>query len=317
VLDPADLPAPVPHSVSGDAPSPWVVALLLGLISLVWGSTWLVIRVGIEDVPPLTGAGIRFVLAGSVMALLAPAIVRREGGGRPPVAAILLHAGCQFCVNYALVYWAETVLPSGLVSVLWSAFPLMMGLLGHFVTASERLGARKWVGLLVSFCGIVLLFATDLRSIGRDAVGMGLAVLLAPAAVAVSTTYVKRHAAGSSSVLLNRDAMLLGGVMLLAMALVFERGQRFEATPAAIGSILYLTLAGTVLTFGVYLWLLRTVPAYRMSLTSYVTPVIALFVGAAFGGEPLGATTLGGTALVVVGLALALGRAPRSMARGR
>lgn len=287
-----------------------MVALLLGLVSLVWGSTWLVIRIGLRDVPPLTGAGIRFLIAGSVMALIAPAVVRREGGGRPPWGAVLLQAGCQFCANYALVYWAETVLPSGLVSVLWSAFPLMMALLGHYVTGSERLVARKWLGLFVSFGGTVLLFATDLRAVGRGAIGMGFAVLLAPAAVAVSTTYVKRHAAGSSSVLLNRDSMLIGGVMLLAMALGLERDRSFTATPAAIGSILYLALAGTVLTFGVYLWLLRTVPAYRMSLTSYVTPVIALCVGAAFGGEALGATTLAGTALVVAGVALTLARAP-------
>jgi drug/metabolite transporter (DMT)-like permease len=285
-----------------------VVALLLGLVSLVWGSTWLVIRIGLRDVPPLTGAGIRFVLAGAVMAVLAPALVRREGGGRPPRSAVLFQAGCQFCANYALVYWAETVLPSGLVSVLWSAFPLMMALLGHFVTRSERLAPRKWLGLFVSFGGIVLLFATDLRAVGRSAIGMGLAVLLAPALVAASTTYVKRRAAGSSSLLLNRDSMLLGGVMLLAMALVFERDRTFQPTAAALGSILYLALAGTVLTFGVYLWLLRTVPAYRMSLTSYVTPVIALFVGAVFGAEPLGATTLAGAALVLAGVALTLAR---------
>jgi drug/metabolite transporter (DMT)-like permease len=287
------------------------VGLLLGLISLVWGSTWLVIRVGIRDVPPLTGAGIRFILAGAVMSLLAPAIVRREGGGRPPLTAVLLQAGCQFCANYALVYWAETVLPSGLVCVLWSAFPLMMALLGHFVTGSEPLVARKWAGLVVSFAGIVLLFATDLRAVGSGAVGMGLAVLLAPAAVAVSTTYVKRYAAGSSSVILNRDSMLLGGVMLLVMALLFERDREISLTPAAVGSILYLSLAGTVLTFGVYLWLLRTVPAYRMSLTSYATPVIALFVGAVFGGEALGSSTLAGTALVLAGVGLTLVRAPR------
>jgi drug/metabolite transporter (DMT)-like permease len=244
------------------------------------------------------------------MALLAPAIMRREGGGRPPWAAVLLHASCQFGANYALVYWAETVLPSGLVSVLWSAFPLMLALLGHFVTRSERLVARRWLGLVVSFGGILLLFATDLRAVGDGAVGMGLAVLLAPAAVAVSTTYVKRHAAGSSSVILNRDAMLLGGMMLLVMALFLERGRDFTLTPAAVGSILYLSLAGTVLTFGVYLWLLRTVPAYRMSLTSYATPVIALLVGATFGGEPLGASTLVGTALVLAGVALTLLRTP-------
>jgi drug/metabolite transporter (DMT)-like permease len=160
----------------------------------------------------------------------------------------------------------------------------------------------------MSFLGIVLLFGTDVSGIGSRAVAMGMLLLLAPAAVAASTTLVKVRAAGSSSVLLNRDSMLLGGVVLLAIGVPLERDLPFRVSALAVGTLLYLSLAGTVLTFGVYLWLLRTVPAYRLSITSYVTPLVALFVGSSLGGEHVGATTLTGTALVLGGVALTLFR---------
>jgi drug/metabolite transporter (DMT)-like permease len=184
----------------------------------------------------------------------------------------------------------------------------MLALIGHFFTRREPLVARQWTGLAVSFLGIVLLFGTDVSGIGPRAVTFGLLLLLGPAAVAVSTTLVKVRGAGSSSVLLNRDSMFLGGVVLLALGLPLERGMPLRLSAVALGSLLYLSLAGTVLTFGVYLWLLRTVPAYRLSVISYVTPLIALFVGATFGDEVVGATTLGGTALVLGGIALTLFR---------
>jgi len=100
--------------------------------------------------------------------------------------------------------------------------------------------------------------------------------------------------------------MALGGVLLLALSFLFERGQPVRFTPVAIASVLYLAIAGTVITFGIYLWLLRTVAAYRLSLVSYVIPAIAIWLGASFGNEPVRSTTLAGTALVIFGVALTL-----------
>lgn len=285
---------------------PALVAGLIALISAVWGSTWLVIRQGLDDVPPLLGAGARFVIAGLVMAVLAAWLRDREGGERPPFGIVLVQALCQFAGNYALVYWCETVIPSGLVAVLWATFPLMMSLTGHFVTRAERLHGVQWVGLVLAFAGVASLFGTDVAVGGRRAIVMGLLLLLAPASVTLSTTLIKRRAAGASSLLLNRDSMLIGGVLLLLLSALFERGAPVRLTGNAIFSVLYLALLGSVLTFGVYMWLLRSVPAYRLSLTSYVTPVIALLLGRTVRGEPFRSTTLLGTAVVVAGLALTL-----------
>jgi drug/metabolite transporter (DMT)-like permease len=286
------------------APSPALTNVLLAMLCLIWGSTWLVIKLGLRDVPPFTGAAARFVIAGACMALLTRAWSAREGGGRPPLLVVLSHGLFQFALNFGLVYVGELVIPSGLVAVLWAVFPIFVALGGHLI-GTERITARKWVGIAVSFLGVALLFATDLAAIDAKAVKMGALVLLAPFSVSISTLLIKTRAAGSSSLILNRDAMFIGAAVLGITAFCVESPLEVVWTTPAILSVLYLSLAGTVVTFGTYVWLLRFVPAYRMSLTSFVIPVFALLLGAAIGGEPLGPRTLFGTALVLGGVGLA------------
>jgi drug/metabolite transporter (DMT)-like permease len=288
------------------APTPILTNALLGLVCLVWGSTWLVIKVGLRDVPPFTGAAVRFVIAGLCMAALVALFSRREGGGSPPRGVVLAQGLFQFALNYGLVYVAETAIPSGLVAVLWSVFPLFVSLAGHFVLRSEILSPAQWFGLVLAFGGVALLFVTDLLAIDLRAVKLGLLLLLAPLSVTVSTLLIKYRAAGASSLILNRDSMLIGAVVLGGIAAALERGQDPRWTSLAVGSILYLALAGTVLTFGVYLWLLRYVPAYKMSLTAFVTPLLALLLGSLVGGEPLSVFTLLGSGCVIGGVALVL-----------
>jgi drug/metabolite transporter (DMT)-like permease len=291
---------------TGNAPKPVVAYGLMLLVCLVWGSTWVVIKFGLADLPPLTAAGIRIVIAGALMGALAPWLVRREGGGRAPWLVVTAQGLSQFAFNYGVVYYAESLLPSGLVSVLWSTFPLMIALAGFRFKGAERLNAGQWLGCIVALLGVAVLFITDIASVGPEAIGVAALLLLAPASVAVSTLLIKQRAQAASSVLLNRDSMLLGGFVLLALALALERDAPRHFGWVAVGSIAYLTLFGTVFTFGVYLWLLRHLPAYLLSLTSYVVPVLALLFGAVLGGETLTFTTLGGTALVLGGVALTL-----------
>ena len=123
---------------------------------------------------------------------------------------------------------------------------------------------------------------------------------------ALGNTLIKRHGSEVSSALLNRNGLAIGALLLIAAALAVEQGAPMRWTPAALASIAYLSLFGTVLAFGLYFWLLRHAPAYRVSLISYVTPAIALLLGALAGDEPLTAATLGGTALILCGVALVM-----------
>lgn len=289
-------------------PTPVVTGILVAILCLAWGSTWLVIKAGLRDLPPFTAAGYRFLLASAVMAVLAPFLRRLEGGQAPAAWMWLLLGATNFGASYGIVYWCETYLPSGLTSVLWAVFPLMMAVAGHVWLDDERLRPRHGSGFVLAFVGVVLLFVTDLRAVGPDAVPAALVLLLSPLVCVLGNVMVKKHGAGVSSALLNRNAMLVGAVMLLAVGLWCERDAEPVWSGFAVFSIVYLALFGTVLTFGLYYWLLRYARANRLALIAFVTPAIALTLGWALGGEAIHLHTLAGAACIVVGVALVVVR---------
>lgn len=299
------------RSDASTPPARWLVLTLIGALSLVWGSTWVVIAKGLETLPPYTSATARFALAAVVMSLLAPRLARAEGGSRPPRWLAAVVGSTSFGASYALVYWSETRLPSGVVCVLWSVFPILMALSSHFFLGHRLSGVRPWVGFGLGFVGVVLLCATDLAQFGVHGVPTALLLLVSPLVSCVGTTLVKKHGRGTSSAYLNRDAMFVGTCWLAACALAFERDASARWTGTAIGSVLYLSIAGTVLAFGLYFWLLRHTPAHELSLISYLTPAVALTLGPLVAGERVGLGTIAACGLVLAGVFLAVGR-PRA-----
>jgi drug/metabolite transporter (DMT)-like permease len=295
-------------------PSRLVGDLLIALLCLIWGSTWIVIKFGLEDMPPLTSAGIRFALAAMIMTAATAWLGRREGGVRPPRWLSVALGLTSFALSYSAVYWSETRLPSGIVSVLWSVFPMLMAVSGHFFLTGETLRMRQWLGFVVGFIGVWLLFVTDVKSFGAGAIPAALVMLLSPLAATVGTTLVKRYGSGASSLALNRDGMWIGALVLCAAAWLTERDAELRWTGAAILGISYLAIVGTAVAFGLYFWLLRHMPANHLSLISYVTPAVALVLGAAFGETPITRYTVAGSLLILVGIALVV-RGKASAAR--
>jgi len=272
---------------------------------LVCGRTWFVIQEGARDLPPFTAAAVRFAIAWVIMLGIARPLARIEGGARPGLDLVAITGGLQFATSYAIVYWAETILPSGLTAVLWAVYPLLLGVVSLVMLPGERLGARQWAGLALGFSGIATLFWSDLRVAGGDQMRAGAVLLFSPLAVAIANAYLRPRAPAISAALLNRDGLLFAAVLLSTFAALTERGVPVRWTPAAIGSVVYLAAAGTCLTFTVYFWTLRHLPASTVALTSYVTPVIALLLGVFVRGEPFSLGTLSGTAIVLCGVALA------------
>jgi drug/metabolite transporter (DMT)-like permease len=295
-----------PPDSSSPRPRAWVVAALIGLLSLIWGSTWIVIAVGLKSLPPYTSAGIRFVVAATVMTLIAPVLTKREGGQKPATWLWVVLGITGFGASYAIVYWSETRLPTALVAILWSVFPMMMAFASHFFLGHRLTGARPWLGFVLGLAGVVLLFATALPALGPGAVPAALVLLGSPFVSCIGTTLVKKHGQGTSSVLLNRNGMALGAVMLCALAWALERDAPTAWDTNAIGSIAYLSLVGTVIAFGLYYWLLRTVPAHVLSLITYLTPAFAVLLGAWVGGEPITWFTVGGCATILFGVFLVM-----------
>lgn len=284
-------------------PGPLLTQALVAVMCLIWGSTWLVIQEGLADLPPLTSAGVRFVIAFAVMCAVAPRLARFEGGDPPPPKLWLIIGTTNFGISYAIVYTAETVLPSGIVSVLWAVFPLLMAVSGHFLLA-ETLRPVHWLGFGIGFAGVAMLFVTDLDAFGPDAIPMALLLFVSPLVSVIGQTYLKRHGTGASSALMNRNAMGFGALLLVAAAAIFERDAEAHWTPQAIFSIVYLALIGTCLAFSLFFWLLRYAKATKLSVITFVTPVVALWLGWAFADEPVTLTTAAGAALVLVGVAM-------------
>lgn len=281
--------------------------LWIALLCFVWGSTWWAIRVCLEDQPPLSSAALRFLLAGLAMALLAPALRRRELAPPPRPWLWCVSGLTVFAGSYGVLYVAETVVPSGIAAVLWGIFPLLMAANG-VLFLGERLRPRQWIGFLVSFAGIVTVFAGDLGGVGRDNLGPACFLLLSPIVSAAGTTLIKKYGSGSSSVLMNRNGMLLGAVLLALVAFLREDVRPIAWTGPGVLATLYLALFGTTMTFGLYFHLLRTVPASQLSLISYVTPLLAMLLAAAVGDGTTDAAGWAGTALVLAGIALVVTR---------
>lgn len=283
-------------------PPRWVLNGSVVLLCLIWGSTWLVIKEGLRDLPPLYSAATRFTAAGLVFVPLTAALGRREGGATPSLRLSVIMAVLCTAVPYGTLYWVETRIPSGLASVLWAVFPMMLALIGSRLLPEQTLSRRNWTGFALGFFGVVLLFATDLRSIGPEAVVAGSIYLSSPVIGAYGNVLVKRDGAAVSSLALNRNGLLGSGVLLWAVSLLTEAGAPVTWTRSALFSVAYLTLVGSVLAFGLYFWLLRYAKAHKLALIAYVIPAIALFLGAAVDGEPVGPTTVAGTALILLGV---------------
>lgn len=283
-------------------PSPALLRGALVLLCLIWGSTWVVIKGGLRDLPPLTSAGARFAIAAVIMIGVAALLGSREGGSKPPVWLWIVQGTTNFALSYGIVYHAETVLPSGLVSLLFGVYPMLQALSGHLFLDGERLRKTQWFGFVIGLVGLYLLFSTDIRGFGPNGVPTALLLLLSPISVVVGTTLVKRFGGGVRSTLLNRNGMFVGAVMLLGAAFALERESGVNWTSAALASVVYLAVMGTVVTFSLYFWLLRYVPAHKMALIAYVTPALALFLGWAFAGEPVTKSTLAGAACILCGV---------------
>jgi drug/metabolite transporter (DMT)-like permease len=268
----------------------------------IWGTTWLGIKVGLHYLPPLTGVGLRFVVAGTVMFAAAAVGGQLRPLTQIPWKFVLVLATCMCSLNYILTYTAETHLDSGLVAVLFGTMPFFVFGFSHLLT-KERTTPRIWIGAAVGFAGVAVI---SLVSQARGEVLFAIAAIGASAVSAFGNVYARRHAQHTPLLTLP-PAMLLAGLAVGAAGLLTERVDwRLATAPQSIGVLLYLAILGSSLTFFLNLWLVQRMPAWKVGLRALVIPVIAVAVGALLGGESFTARDLFGAALVVAGMWIAM-----------
>jgi drug/metabolite transporter (DMT)-like permease len=276
---------------------------LYGLLVVVWSSTWVSIKIGLEDSPALLGGGVRFALAGVL--LLGFTAVRRYPLRTDVLLAAVLGA-FPFALTYGLIYWGEQYIPSGLAAVLFGVLPLYVALLGAVVLPDQPLRARVIAGVLIAIAGLALAFAESLDLGHEDLALAGAAALaIAPVGAAIGNISIKLRAAELDAVVLNGWAMLGGGVLLLLASAVGEDWGEFAWTGESVGSITYLAVIGSAVPFVGLTILLRHITAQAMSFLAMLLPFGALLFGAALYDERITARALGGAALVAAGLLVA------------
>jgi drug/metabolite transporter (DMT)-like permease len=203
------------------------------------------------------------------------------------------------------VYWSEQYVPSGLASILFATFPILVTVFAHLLLPGEPLRIGSALGALTAFLGVVVIFSEDLAKIGgpKTAFAAGL-FMLSPLVSSMSSVLVKKWGAAIHPISLAAMPMAVGTVVMTAMALLFERHRSIVWTTASIGSLAYLAVCGSAVTFTLYYWLLRHVRAGRVALIAYATPVIAVITGVLFLHEPLTSRFVVGGALVIAGVAV-------------
>jgi drug/metabolite transporter (DMT)-like permease len=279
----------------------------LAALVLIWGTTWAAIRVGLRGIPPLTGVALRFSIAGVALLALLPVFRVRLGGSRREWLVWGSNALFTFCIAYSILYWAEQWVPSGLAAVLFATFPLLVAVLAHFVLPGERLTWESGTGVLIGFAGVAVIFSEDFRTLLGPQVAFAAAVmLLCPLCSAIGSVAVKKWGSGVHPMSTAAVPMLLTGATMGPIAWIAESDRTVTFSGPSTLALFYLALVGSALPFTLYFWLLKRLPATRISLINYAVPVVAVIVGSVVLDEPVTLRVLFGAALVITGTAVAM-----------
>jgi len=281
----------------------WKTLLAFAIIYFVWGSTFLAIRVGVREVPPLLLAALRFLISGLVLYGWT-----RMRGERPPerrqwMSAFLL-ALLIFVFDYGLLFWAEQRVPSGLAAVMMATIPVFMALSEIVILRTQRLTLRLSLALLIGIAGVAVLVSRSLNLGGAPIERTGaLALIIGAISWSIASALTRKLPLPSSKVVSSAAQMLAGGILLTIASAIFGEFPRFHPSAVSLAawlSLLYLIVAGSIVGFTAYVWLLHHESPTKVGTYAYVNPVVAVILGYFLAGEELGLRTILGTAFVLV-----------------
>lgn len=277
--------------------------LAFAIIYFVWGSTFLAIRIGVHEVPPFLLAAMRFLIAGLALFLWTLARGASLPSARQWRSAFVLGV-LIFILDYGLVFWAELRVPSGLTAVMLSLNALFMALAEIAILRTQTLTARLSLALLIGVAGVAVLVSRSLHLGGQPIDRLGaIALLIASMSWSVSASVTRKLPLPSSKTMSAGIQMLAGGFLLLVCAGTFGEFHRFHPAQVSRGAwlaLLYLIVAGSIIAFTAYVWLLYHESPTKIGTYAYVNPVIAVLLGYYFAGEPLGLRTILGTLFVLI-----------------
>lgn len=273
---------------------------LIAVLCLIWGATWLAIKIGLEDSPPFLSAGFRFLL--SCIILSGIVYLRKLKLPTKNILPILIPGFFTYFLSYSFVYWGEQHIGSGLAAVLFSTLPFFVAIFAHLLLDNEKLSWIKFFSLTIGFAGILVIFSDSLQ-IASTKSSLGIFALLGSAiCTAFSGVLTKKYLHHVDPVIITLYQMAIGTLFLLVVGFSFESLSNFKITIKSIGALLYLVIFGSVIAFITYFWLLKRNQIIKLSLIAFVTPVIALLLGWIIKSEKITVELALGTFLVILGI---------------
>lgn len=279
--------------------------LAFAACTLIWGTTWLAIKIGYDGLDAVWGASIRFLVAGG---LLIPLVLARKvplPRGRRQLGVVAFVGIAMFAIDYGLIYWGEQFLTSGLTAILFATMPLFVGVGSVLVIPSERMTPMHAVGVATGLVGLASIFLPDLRA-GTSAVLPAFAIVASAVAAAATSVVVRRWGRDVPPLSLNASAMLLGGSILWLVSIATGERPSLPGTSGAWLSVMYLSIVGSIVSFLLYWNLLGQWPAHRAGLIPIGTPVVAVLTGFLFNHESLTPLQAMGSIVVMLGVAISL-----------
>jgi drug/metabolite transporter (DMT)-like permease len=281
----------------------WKTLSAFAIIYFVWGSTFLAIRIGVQEVPPFLLAGMRFFAAGTVLYAW-----MRLSGTPPPTrrewAAATLLAVLIFVLDYGLLFWAEQRVPSGIAAVMLATIPAFMALAEILILRTQRLTLRLGFALLLGFGGVAVLVSHSV-GLGQSPIAPSgaFALLFAGVSWSIAAVLNRKLPSPPSKVMSSGAQMLAGGILLTVTAVALGELRGFHVQSVSFRAWLalaYLVVAGSIVGFTAYVWLIHHESPTKVGTYAYVNPIVAVLVGYFLGGEALGIRTILGTFLILV-----------------
>ena len=281
----------------------WKTLLAFAIIYFVWGTTFLAIRIGVREVPPFLLAGMRFLVAGLVLYGWMIARGEPSPSGRHWRSVVFL-AVLIFVFDYGLLFWAEQRVPSGVAAVMMATIPVFMAMSEIIFLRTQRLTARLALALLIGIGGVAVLMSHSLNLGGAaiDSAGAA-ALIIAAMSWSVASALARKLPLPPSKVMSSGAQMLAGGVLLALTAAALGEFRAFNPSTVPRGAwlaLLYLIIAGSIIAFTAYVWLIHHESPTKVGTYAYVNPVVAVLAGYFLGGETLGLRTILGTLFVLV-----------------
>lgn len=279
------------------------------LLCLIWGSTWLFIKLGLQDLPPFTFAGVRFVIAALILGAVVALRRRPLPHGRAEWGLIVVTGLLSFTINYGVVFWGETRISSGLAAILQTITPVFGLVIAHYYLPEERITWLKLGGVMLGIAGVALIFSNQMTHEGPAALWGSVAIVIGAFSVAYASVLVKARGGRIDSATLALGQMVCGMIPLLLIGITTE-GNPFKIrwTPLALLSLGYLALVGSAIAFLLYYWLVRNTKVTNTMLIPLVTPLIAVVLGMLVLDESLTWRVAIGGAIIMSGISLIVTR---------